>query len=88
MAWVSRDMVIDVRHSSVDAYGYDLVLNTGGVTRQVQLKSRKRGGKTSRYKINVALAEQPSGCIIWTDYAFTRAGMAEVLEHLFGAEQN
>lgn len=41
MAWVSRDMVIDVLHSSVDAFGYDLVLNTGGVARQVQLKSRK-----------------------------------------------
>src|SRR4051812_13358453 len=62
-AWFSRNGVIDVLHSSVDAFGYDVVLELGGVTRHVQLKARSRDGKRTRYAINSLLGQRPSGCV-------------------------
>jgi hypothetical protein len=64
-AWFGRGLLVDVLHSSVDAFGHDVVLECGSVLRHVQLKSRALAGKTSRYAINTRLAERPSGCVIW-----------------------
>ena len=64
-AWFGRGQLIDVMHSSVDAFGHDVVLECGPVLRHVQLKSRALAGTTSSYKINTRLAERPSGCVIW-----------------------
>lgn len=46
--WFSRQQVIDVLHTSVDAFGYDVVLDLDGVTRHVQLKARRKDGRASR----------------------------------------
>lgn len=67
-AWFGRNMLIDVMHSSVDAFGYDLVLESGRVIRHVQLKARKLDGKRSAYDINTTLRDRPSGCVIWVGY--------------------
>lgn len=64
-AWFGRGRLIDVLHSSVDAFGHDLVLECGSVMRHVQIKSRALNGRNTRYKINTRLAERPSGCVIW-----------------------
>jgi hypothetical protein len=63
-AWFVRRQIVDVLHSSVDAFGHDVVLECGRVLRHVQLKTRRVGGKTSAYKINLNLGDRPSGCVI------------------------
>lgn len=64
-AWFGRRQLIDILHSSVDAFGHDVVLECGPVIRHVQFKARRLGAKTSKYKINTRLAERPSGCVVW-----------------------
>jgi hypothetical protein len=67
-AWFVRRQIVDVLHSSVDAFGHDVVLECGRVLRHVQLKSRRVGAKTSAYKINLNLGDRPSGCVIVLDW--------------------
>lgn len=64
-AWFGRHKLVDVLHSTVDAFGHDVVLECGNVIRHVQIKSRALGGKNTRYNVNMRLAERPSGCVIW-----------------------
>lgn len=68
-AWFGRRQLVDVLHSSVDAFGYDLVLECGKVVRHVQIMSRRLTAKTSRYKVNMKLADHPSGCVVWVGWA-------------------
>jgi hypothetical protein len=65
-------------HSTIDAYGHDLVLECGDVLRHVQLKARRLNGATRETNINVALADRPSGRVIWTSYG-RRPGVSAVL---------
>lgn len=58
-------MTVEVLRSEIDASGYDVVFECNGIIRHVQLKTSKVDGRTSRQKINVALAEKPSGCVVW-----------------------
>lgn len=67
-AWYGRQMLVDVMHSSVDAFGYDLVLESGDVIRHVQLKTRARSGTTSSYGIQLKLGDRPAGCVVWIGY--------------------
>ena len=64
-AWFGRGRLIDVLHSSVDAFGHDVVLECGSILRHLQFKARRLDGRTSSYKINSRLAERPSGCVVW-----------------------
>ena len=59
----SRDL--EVLRAEVDRAGYDLVLESNGVLRHVQLKASYRSAKTSEVGININLAGKPSGCVIW-----------------------
>ncbi|MEV7396716.1 hypothetical protein [Aeromicrobium sp. NPDC092404] len=67
--WFGRGQIVDVMHSSLDAFGFDLVLETSGALRHVQLKARRRGGKSARLNINTRLAERASGCVVWMEWA-------------------
>ena len=58
-------VTMEVLRSEIDASGYDLVLECNEVLRYVQLKTSYEGSKTSRQKIHIALANKPSGCVIW-----------------------
>jgi hypothetical protein len=68
-AWFGRGQLVDIMHSSVDAFGHDVVLECGDVIRHVQFKARRLDAKTSTYKINTKLAERPSGCIVWLGWS-------------------
>ncbi len=59
----SRD--IEILRAEVDRAGYDIVLESNGVLRHVQLKASYRRAKTSKVGININLAQKPSGCVIW-----------------------
>jgi hypothetical protein len=58
-------LTVEVLRSEIDASGYDIVFECNGIVRHVQLKTSKIDGKTSRQKVNVALAKKPSGCVVW-----------------------
>ena len=56
---------VDVLRAENDTAGYDVVIEVGGVSRHVQLKSSAMTSKTSRQKVNVALGSKQSGCVVW-----------------------
>jgi hypothetical protein len=63
--WLTRGQRIELLKPQVDDSGYDLVLEMQGIVRHVQLKASHLGSATSRQSINIALAQKPSGCIVW-----------------------
>ena len=63
--WYSFGKTAEVLRSEVDASGYDVVFECNGFLRHVQLKTSKPDAKTSGQKVNIALAEKPSGCVVW-----------------------
>src|SRR2546422_3216376 len=65
LLWRSGALDVEVLRAEVDRGGYDLVLESNNVLRQVQFKSSHRGAKTSEVAINLKLAGKPSGCVIW-----------------------
>lgn len=68
---LSKALLLDLRvpfevlRSEFDANGYDIVVEVRGITRHIQLKVTRIGGKRRSVDINLALAEKPSGCVIW-----------------------
>lgn len=62
--WFMRREVIDVLHSTVDAFGYDLVLWNGGLIRHVQLKTRAKTSRTASYNLAVQLGDLPAACVV------------------------
>ncbi len=60
-----RNKPMDVLRSQTDQSGYDLVLDTVGAIRFVQLKSSHASATTSKQPINVKLSAKPGGCVIW-----------------------
>ena len=82
-AWFRYGMTIEVLHSEVDSAGYDLVLEFGGVIRHVQLKSSRADAKTARQTINMALAQKPSGCVVWVLYRTRADGCRVELSYRF-----
>jgi hypothetical protein len=63
--WLHKLPPIEVLKSQVDNAGYDLVLESRGMVRHVQLKASHEGAATSRLPINRSLASKPNGCVIW-----------------------
>ena len=63
-----RGIEMDILRSHTDRSGYDILLEANGVERHVQMKSSFVGAKTARQKINVRLADKPSGCVIWVRF--------------------
>ncbi len=66
--WLSRRQRMELLKPQVDDGGYDLVLEVGGIVRHVQLKASHLTSATARQSINIALAEKPSGCVIWVRF--------------------
>lgn len=64
-SWKSGRCDIEVAKSEVDSKGYDLIVEAEGVIRHIQLKSTVTGGNATSQKINKALSEKPSGCVVW-----------------------
>ena len=64
-AWFRYGKTVEVLRSEIDSSGYDLLLECNGVIRHVQLKNSIAGSKTAYQKINIALAEKASGCVVW-----------------------
>lgn len=63
--WLRNQRDIEVLRAEVDRGSYDLVLESNGIVRHVQLKSSRRGAKTDSVDIQVQLASKPCGCVVW-----------------------
>jgi hypothetical protein len=66
--WRQGHRDVEVLRTEVDAFGYDLVIETGGVLRHIQLKASHRAAKTAKVGIGLSLAAKPSGCVVWMLY--------------------
>ena len=64
-AWYGLGLVVEVLRSEVDASGFDVVFECGRVVRHVQLKTTRPNAMTQSQKVNIALADKPSGCVVW-----------------------
>ena len=71
--WFCRRQLVEVLRSEVDAAGYDLILESGGVIRHVQVKASRRGARTSKQTVNARLEQRSGGCIIWIFYSVNPA---------------
>ena len=63
--WLEGIPQVEVLRSEVDGTGYDVVLGCQAITRHVQLKAARIGGKRASVGINLNLAHKPSGCVVW-----------------------
>jgi hypothetical protein len=52
---------VEILPSEFDAHGYDVVMCRGPIVRHIQFKTQR----DRDIKISLALAEKPSGCVIW-----------------------
>jgi len=71
--WFSRNTVIDILHSTVDAFGYDLVLIHKNTARYVQLKTREIDASTRDWSISRNLENLPGSCVIIIFYKVNQA---------------
>ena len=67
--WLTGNYSLEVLHSEVDSFGYDIVISANGKTRHIQLKGLKSGGSTSYFNINKRLAKKEGGCVIIQEFA-------------------
>lgn len=64
-AWFRYGKTVEVLRSEIDTSGYHLLLECNGVIRHVELKTSGTEARRSFQNINMALAEKPSGCVVW-----------------------
>ena len=82
-SWLRRERVVDILRPDVDRAGYDLVLECGGVSRYIQLKTSRLDAKTNRQTVNAKLADKLGGCVIWLFFD-AKAGRVELEYRFFG----
>jgi hypothetical protein len=67
--WRSKSRgLLEIATAEIDNKGFDVVLTLGDITRHVQLKCLKLGGKRSNIDVNVGLGLKPSGCVLLCEY--------------------
>ncbi|MCR6733401.1 MAG: hypothetical protein NVV83_04605 [Afipia sp.] len=66
--WCQGITDVEVLKPGVDRDGYDLVLESNGVVRHVQLKSRFRGSRVAQVDVHIKLLTKPGGCVIWYEF--------------------
>jgi hypothetical protein len=65
LSWKHHSCALEVAKPEVDNSGYDLIAESNGFIRHIQLKSSIIDGSTPSQKIHVRLAEKPSACVVW-----------------------
>jgi hypothetical protein len=84
LSWLKGDCQLEVMKPEVDHAGCDVVLEDNNIIRHIQLKTSKLGAKASSQKVNVRLANKPSGCIVWI--VFDEDALELCSFYFFGAE--
>jgi hypothetical protein len=65
LSWLRHEAALEVSQPSLDRTGHDVVLESHGVTRHVQLKSSAIDGAAASQKVHIGLGRKPSGCVVW-----------------------
>ena len=68
LLWKRGDWRLEILKPQVDDAGYDLVLEANSIIRHVQLEASIRRSKVRYAKINMALAANPSGCVVFVRF--------------------
>jgi hypothetical protein len=63
ISWQRHDCSLEIAVPEVDK-GYDVIAETDGVLRHIQLKTAQVSSTTSNWKISMNLAKKPCGCLI------------------------
>ena len=74
----------EVLKAEIDASGYDLVIECDKIVRHIQLKTSKLGASKTSEKLNIALSEKPSGCVIWLEWQLNDQYRIEMNYLFFG----
>jgi hypothetical protein len=82
--WRNGERDIEVLKSEVDRGGYDVVLESNGIIRHIQLKSSFRGAKVREVDVSTKLLRKPGGCILWLE--FDRENLAIERYYWFGSK--
>ena len=82
--WRNGRRDIEVLKSEVDGGGYDVVLESNGIIRHIQLKSSFRGSKVREVDVSTKLLRKPGGCILWLE--FDRENLAIERYYWFGGK--
>ena len=80
--WRNGGRDVEVLKSEVDRGGYDVVLESNGIIRHIQLKSSFRGSKVREVDVSTKLLRKPGGCILWLE--FDRESLAIERYYWFG----
>jgi hypothetical protein len=62
--WRRGVVNVEILRPEFDAHGYDLVMARGPIVRHIQFKTGT-SQKPADVSVSRALAEKPSGCVIW-----------------------
>ena len=65
LSWLYHQCSIEIAKPEVDDAGYDIIAETLGCVRHIQLKTTISGGKKASQKVHTKLASKPSGCVVW-----------------------
>jgi len=65
LSWRSGKCSLEIAKPEVDNQGYDLIAEANRIIRHIQLKASHMKARTARQNIHIALANKPSGCVIW-----------------------
>ena len=65
LAWQKAHCSMEIARPEVDNRGYDLIAESQGIARHIQLKASRLGAKAASQSVQHALVDKPSGCVLW-----------------------
>ena len=65
LSWMNKEYSLEISKPEIDNSGYDLIIESLGILRHIQIKTSYLGSSTSRQNVHIALSKKSSGCIIW-----------------------
>jgi hypothetical protein len=65
LSWKAGSCTLEVAKPEVDYQGYDIIAEENGIVRHIQLKAAHRNARVALQKVHTALADKPSGCVVW-----------------------
>lgn len=64
-AWLDGSCELEIARPEVDNQGYDIIAESKGIIRHIQLKTSHRKANAAKQNVHIALASKPSGCVVW-----------------------
>lgn len=64
-AWLDGSCALEIAKPEVDNQGYDIIAESKGIIRHIQLKTAHRKANAAKQNVHIALASKPSGCVVW-----------------------